>query len=83
MSFTKDVSQNLEIIRDMISSLPPQGRSRARDAAKTMERAMNSLRVNGGENDPAIILGVALAACMIAEAMTQEKEGERLIELLS
>ena len=83
MSFTKDVSHNLEIIRDMIGQLPPQARSRARDSAKVMERAMNSLRVNGGENDPAVILGVALAACMIAEAMTSEKQGESLIQLLS
>ena len=81
--FTKDVSHNLQIIRDMIGELPPQARSRAKSAASTMERAMNSLRVSGGEDDPGVILGVALAACMIAEAMTTEKQGEQLIELLS
>lgn len=83
MSFTKDVSHNLQIIREMIGQLPPPARTRARDTAKQFQSLLNSLRVNGGENDPGVILGVALGSCMIAEAMTTEQQSEQLIQLLS
>ena len=83
MAFTKDVSQNLELIRDMIGQLPPPARARARDTAKQFQSLLNSLRTNGGENDPGVILGVALGSCMIAESMTKAEMGEQLIQLLS
>lgn len=83
MAFTKDVSHNLEIIREMIGELTPQARSRARDTAKQFQSLLRTLQVNGGENDPGVLLGVALGSCMIAEAMTKEQMGEQLIQLLS
>jgi hypothetical protein len=82
--FTDSLEGNYEILRDMLKQLPPQGRARAKSAYATIESAMNSLRVNGGENDPAVTLGLAMAGYAIARALTQDEEAAGgLIKLLS
>lgn len=80
--FTDSIEGNLAILQELIGQLPPRTRQRAREAGATIERAMNSLRVNGGENDPGTTLGLALAAHAMAHAITKSAPGEGLIELL-
>ncbi len=83
--FTDSLEGNFEILRDMIKQLPPPAIARAKHACGVLESAMNSLRVNGGENDPAVTLGLAMGGYLIAKAITVDSKqaSDSLIQLLS
>jgi len=84
--FTDSLEGNFRILQDILKGMPPQARARAREACGVIERAMNSLRVNGGENDPAVQLGIAFGGYLIAKAITYDDgnaKGDSLIQLLS
>lgn len=87
MKFTDSVSENLEVVRELLAGVPPGTRNRARAAAIAIETAWEKVRKDSMDTrDPAVVLGAAFAIFTLADRMVQaERNGESapLIQLLS
>lgn len=85
MQFTDSISENIEILRELLVGLPPQSRKRAQRAAVEFENTFNRLQKDNPK-DAAIALGAAFAVFLLAERMVDApKQGDSqqgLIQLL-
>jgi len=88
MKFTDSLSENLEVVRELLSGLPPDSRHNAKKAAASIENVIVALRKDYPRN-PAVALGVAFAIFKIAEDITRPAEDadgktqKSMIQLLS
>lgn len=85
VGFTDSIEGNLELLKELISGLPPSARPRALRAAVMLENTVNAIKKDEG-SDAATGLGMAFGVLMIAKQLLEsDNEGERkgLIQLLS
>jgi hypothetical protein len=85
VGFTDSIDGNIELLRELIGSLPPSKRDVCRRAAAKIENAVNAIKNDHG-NDPAVGLGMAFAVCLVAKQLLEsDNEGDKegLIQLLS
>jgi hypothetical protein len=80
------VNENVATLTELLRSIPPQARHRARTAATSIEKVVNDLRKDY-PRDPAVALGTAWALAMMLDRMIQsdtDRGGgdESLIQLL-
>jgi len=86
--FTDSIEGNVEILRELVAGIPPEGRRRAKGAAVAIEKVWDDLR-RAHPKDPAVALGCAFAFFMICQRMIEQdehdggKEGAGLIQLLN
>jgi len=85
MQFSDSISENAEILRELLRGQPPQARKRAAKAAAALEKTFMQLR-RDNPNDPVVGLGVTFALFVMAERLVddaRENPGKGLIQLLS
>jgi hypothetical protein len=70
IQFTDDISQNIELLRHLVSDLPPQRKAHAQSTGNTVMRVVEDLQ-RAHPKDTATILGIALAAAHILQQLTQ------------
>lgn len=85
--FSDSIEENLELIRELLRSVPPGMRNQAKLAAVTIEKAVTGLQRDSQGNQGAA-LGAAFAIYMIAQRMVEqsqqgERAGDKLIQLLN
>lgn len=68
--FTDSLDGNIELIRELLASLPPGSRNQARLAAMAIEKAVVGLQ-RDTQGNPGAALGAAFAIYMIAQRMVQ------------
>lgn len=87
MRFTDSVSENLEVVSELLKGVHPAARNRAKRAAMLIEQAWDQVRKESIDSkDPATMLGAAFAIYTLADRMIQnERDGTTapLIQLLS
>jgi hypothetical protein len=85
MEFTDSVTENAEILRELLRGVPPEARRRAQKAAVTIENAFTGLQKNHPK-DIAVALGAAFAVFALAERLKDAKaqggSDKNLIQLL-
>lgn len=85
MLFTDSVSENEEVVRELISNMPPGAKARAQHACKMFDTLFFAIRKENPK-DPAIILGtmgfIMKHAATLAKAGEAADSGGNLIELL-
>jgi hypothetical protein len=86
MQFTDSISENIELLRELLGGLPPQHRRVAKKAAITIENVFTGLQKDHPKN-AAVALGAAFAVFLLAERMCEAPEqgdsDKGLIQLLS
>lgn len=85
MQFTDSLSNNLEVVTELLQGVPPSSRQRAKKAAAMIEKAWTQLQKDY-PRDPAVALGAAFAVFKFAEKITETgADGSQpgLIQLLS
>lgn len=87
MEFTDSCENNLEILRELLSGIPPVARKRAVAAAVLLENTFTRLQKDHPK-DAAVALGAAFAVFTLAQRMVDapkqgDKEDRGLIQLLS
>jgi hypothetical protein len=83
--FSKDIDENVEILRELIGALPPSQRPFAKRAAVKIEKAFTDLQKDYPKNG-AVALGAAFAIYLLGQRIVQqakESDGKGLIELIS
>lgn len=84
---TDSLSDTLQIVSDLLQSMPRSAQARARVAAHNLEQAFEQAR-RDAPRDPAVALGTLFALTyLLDQMMTNEREGDdmggNLIQLLS
>lgn len=83
--FSDNISENCEILRELIAGLPPSERPKAKRAAVKIEKAFTDLQ-RDYPKDAAVALGAAFAIYVIGERIVEqakESDGGGLIQLVS
>jgi hypothetical protein len=86
--FSDNIDQNLVVLRQLLSDIPPEKRKRARQAAAAIEKAVVGI-IKLDPKDPVLGLGVTFAIMVIAERLVQQNvhndagPGSNLIQLLN
>lgn len=86
--FTDSISENIELIRELISGLPSESRHNAKKAAAAIENTIVALKKDNPRN-LGVATGVAFAIFKIAEDITRPPEDadgktqKSMIQLLS
>jgi hypothetical protein len=84
--FTDSLSENIEILRELLGGIPPEARRRSKRAAVIIDNVFTGLQKDYPK-DPAVALGAAFAVFLIAERLVEAKEqggsDKGLIQLLS
>ena len=84
--FSDSISENIEILRELVGGLPPQHRNMAKKAATAIENVFTGLQKDHPKN-PAVALGAAFAVFLLAERLCEAPEqggsDKGLIQLLS
>ena len=76
MEFTDSVSENVEILAELIRGIPPEARNRAKKAAASLENVFSQLK-RDYPRDPAVALGAAFAVFIMAQRMVEApKQGD-------
>lgn len=85
MQFTDSIDENVETIRELLGTTPPEARARAKKAAVMMENQFTRLQKDY-PRDNAVALGAAFAIFIMAQRLVEApKEGDGskgLIQLL-
>jgi len=85
MEFTDSVSENAEILTELIRGIPPAAHKRAQRAAVKIENVFTALQQDNPK-DIAVALGAAFAIFKLAERLAQAKaqggSDKNLIQLL-
>jgi len=77
MQFTDSLSENTEVVRELLAGVPADARNRAKRAAIAIENTWNKLKKDY-PRDPAVALGAAFAIFKLAEMITSdEREAQR------
>ena len=71
--FTDSIDANLEVIRELLGSIPPSERDRAKRAAVMIERQVTAL-IKDNQGHPAAGLGMSFAIFMIAQRLVQSPQ---------
>lgn len=84
--FTDSITENVEMLRELLGGIPPESRRRAKGAAVALENQFTRLQKEYPK-DPAIALGAAFAVFMLAQRLVEApKQGDsaekNLIQLL-
>jgi hypothetical protein len=80
MQFTDSVSENVEILRELLGGLMPEHRRRAKKAAVALENVFNDLKKDY-PRDPAVALGAAFAIFIMAQRMVEApKQGDKVAD---
>jgi hypothetical protein len=86
--FSDNIDQNLQILRQLLSEIPPDKRRKARQVAAAIEKAVVGI-IQCDPKDPVMGLGVTFAIMVIAERLVQQNvhddpgPGSSLIQLLN
>lgn len=87
MEFNDSIQNNLDIIKELMHSVPPAQRQKARKAAVMLENTVTRLKKEY-PRDNAVALGTAFAIFTLAERLVQagkggDREQSSMIQLLS
>lgn len=84
--FTDSISENIEILRELLGGIPPHNRRQAKKAAIAIENVFTQLQRDNPKN-PAVALGAAFAVFLLAERLCEAPEqggsDKGLLQLLS
>jgi hypothetical protein len=85
--FSDSVDANVELLRELISGLPPERRRQAKKAGMAMEKTWNDL-IKDNPKNPAVALGAAFVIYLLAQRLGEAPEqgggqDKQLIQLLS
>lgn len=74
--FTDSVTENVEMLRELLGGIPPESRRRAKGAAVALENTFTAMQ-KAYPKDPAVALGAAFAIFLLAQRLVEApKQGD-------
>ena len=74
LQFTDSLSENKELIAELVRGMPPSAQARAKYVALRFEKLWQELRIEGAA-DPAFALGAAFAVYELAMRIVSAERG--------